>query len=230
RPRICAHVRVAGAACNELDVLADHAPEQTLHVVHHGGGIHHAELHHLLPSEGEQLTREARGALDRSTNLFRVRTGRMVARQVIQDEPGVALDCGEQVVEVVCDSTCQATHGLHALRLPELFLEYAPRAHVTYYGRYSNGGAGRVRQRGEGDCNRNSGAVAVNPFTFQVRNRLTRIRPCEQSGFLGASLLGYQLQHGGSHDLAVRITEHALRAAIPRDDRGVCIHGNNGVV
>ena len=110
-------------AGDELDTLADHAPEERLEPGDDLVEVEHARLEHLPPREGEELAGQGSGLLARPRDLLDLRPERVVVGEPAQDEVAVAVDDGEDVVEVVSDAAGEAADRVHLLRLPELRLE-----------------------------------------------------------------------------------------------------------
>ncbi len=110
---------------DELDVLADHAPEHRLDSLDDGVEVQHLRLEQLVAAEREQLARERGRPLRRLLDLLRAGAQRVVLAQLLEHQVAVAADGGEDVVEVVRDPAREAAHGLQLLRLAELILEVA---------------------------------------------------------------------------------------------------------
>ncbi len=83
-------------------------------------------LEQLAAAEGEQLAGDRRRSLAGELDLLCVRPPRVARGQRGEQQLAVAVDRGEQVVEVMGDATGQATDGLHLVRLAELLLEPPP--------------------------------------------------------------------------------------------------------
>jgi hypothetical protein len=123
--------RASAVECQrELDVLADQAAQQRVHAADHVVEVEARGLQHLLAAEGEQLPREARGAVGRGGSpRIRARSccRRAAPRARISALPRIG---GEQVVEVVRDAagqpadasifcawrSCSSPRGVLALR------------------------------------------------------------------------------------------------------------------
>ena len=105
--------------------VAEHAAEHL-----RGAGQRFVQIdgpgkHRLPAAEGEQLPREIGGALRGRGDAFDILRGR--GRQVLlpEEQLGVALDDGEDVVEIVRDARGEQADGLHLLRLQHLLFEAA---------------------------------------------------------------------------------------------------------
>ncbi len=106
----------------ELDVLADHAPEQRDELAYQRVEVDQAAVARLRAREGEELTDECGSTVgcgaDRCSALD------VHALRKSGHEPlGVPGDHAEEVVEVVRDAAREAPEGLELLRLPELLFE-----------------------------------------------------------------------------------------------------------
>ena len=107
----------------KLDLFAEDAAEHSGEVGDEPVQVQHTRPHDLAAAEGEELPREVGGALRGLLDLFE-RLGEVGAQSGHRElEAGVALDDGEQVVEVVRDAGGELPDGFHFLRLPELRLE-----------------------------------------------------------------------------------------------------------
>ncbi len=108
---------------HELYVLADHPPEDELHVAYDRAQLDDRRREDLPPAEREELPREPRRVLERRGDVLEVLPALLVAREVAEEELRVALDDGQDVVEVVGDPSGEPPDRLHLLRLAELLLE-----------------------------------------------------------------------------------------------------------
>jgi len=115
----------------ELDVFAEQPPQHAVHVGDHGIDVEHLGSEHLAATERQQLSGELRGPKPRVPDFLGVLASRVAGRRVVQQQLGRAQDGGEQVVEVVGDASRELPHGFHLLRLAQLLLELALRAHVA---------------------------------------------------------------------------------------------------
>ena len=114
----------------QLDVLADQAPQHHVHVGDDGVEVEHPGLQDLPAAEREQLPGERRGARGGLLDLLGVASQ---ARVVLagDEELAVAGDGGQQVVEVVRDATGEPADRFHLLGLAELVLELLLQRQVT---------------------------------------------------------------------------------------------------
>ena len=108
----------------EVDVLADGAGEELLHLGDHGVQVQHHGLGHLTPREDEQLAHQVGGPARHGHDLpgvggHLVELGVAVAlaggRHAGEDQLGVVHDPRQQVVEVVGDAPGQLPDALEAL-------------------------------------------------------------------------------------------------------------------
>ncbi|MNS68183.1 hypothetical protein D3C72_1014570 [compost metagenome] len=108
----------------DLDALVERAAQHVGERVQHLPHVDRVGLQHLAPREGQQLARELgaapAGARGGGHELLRVAVGREL-RQLFEHLQ-VALDDGEQVVEVVRDAAGELAHALQALRVVQRLL------------------------------------------------------------------------------------------------------------
>ena len=103
-------------------VLAQQPAEHVGHVADDFVHVQPLGLDELAAAEGEQLPREAGGALGGLRDLLRgTRRGVVEVRR--RQQRGVAVNDGEDVVEIVRDAAGELADGLHFLRLAQLFLQ-----------------------------------------------------------------------------------------------------------
>ena len=119
------HAHAAGLIVEEgdqLDILAERAPQELVHLHDHGVGVQDADLDDLLAAEGQQLTGQVRGALARADDLLDGVPERVVLSELVENHAAEPEDGGHDVVEVVRDAAGQPANGLHLLRLQVLLL------------------------------------------------------------------------------------------------------------
>ncbi len=122
------HAHGAHAAGNgevERDVFAYHAVEHALHASHHVFDLNHLGGDDLAAREGEQLSREGCGAVCHVDDFGDVGSGGVALWKRVEGQLGVAADDGEQVVEVVGDTSREAPQRVHLLGLQQLGGELA---------------------------------------------------------------------------------------------------------
>ncbi len=148
----------------DLNLRPDEALQHGLHRLDEVVERHGLLRDHLAPAERQQLAREARGAVGRFENLFRVAPPLVAFGQVLRDHLRVAADGHEQVVEVVRDAARQPSDRFHLLRLAELLvallqliLRLLPFHHVADDG--GKRGALRAVKRRERELAREPAAV-----------------------------------------------------------------------
>src|SRR5712692_4172490 len=95
--------------------------------------IHYPGLQDLQAAEGEELTRQCRGAVRCTFYLFNLSGIPFRGWKDIEQKFGVALDHHQKIVEIMGDAARQASHSLHLLRLAKLPLEQMPFADVLGY-------------------------------------------------------------------------------------------------
>ena len=108
----------------ERDAHLHGLPHQALqhrpHPLHHAVEIQHARLQDLLAAEGQQLPGQSRGAFPGLMDLLEVGPQRIARAQVGEQQLAVAVDDGQQVVEVVSHAARQTPDRFHLLGLLEL--------------------------------------------------------------------------------------------------------------
>src|SRR4029077_9627535 len=102
----------------QVNVLTDHASKHLEVLGHDGIQIQYLRGQDLLATEGKKLSRKGSGTLGGIGNLLDGSPKGNVGANSLQQEFAVAGDHHQQVVEVVCDSSREAAHGFHLLRLP----------------------------------------------------------------------------------------------------------------
>ena len=104
----------------QRDILAEDARQHFGHVADHFIEVQALGLHDLAAAEGEQLAGEGCGALADLLGGPDGHSGQIAARQ---QERGVAVDNGEDVVEIMSDAAGQLADGVHLLGLAQLVLQ-----------------------------------------------------------------------------------------------------------
>ncbi|HEX2799396.1 MAG TPA: hypothetical protein VHQ44_06965, partial [Thermoanaerobaculia bacterium] len=115
---------------DDLDVLADQAPQHLFRVGDDRAEIEDARLQDLPPAESEELSRQGRGPFGRPNDLAQAFAAFRIVGERRAEQLGVTLYDRQEIVEIVGDSACEAAHRLHLLRLAELCLELKPLGHV----------------------------------------------------------------------------------------------------
>ncbi len=105
------------------DLGAEQALEQLVHLADHVGQLDDFGLQRLLPAEGEQLPREAGGAVRVGLDLLDVVVVAVARHVAQQHEIAIADDRGQHVVEVVRHAAGQLPDRLHLGGLRDLPLE-----------------------------------------------------------------------------------------------------------
>ena len=114
---------VPGQPPGQLDVLADQPLEHGLHVRHGLVEVEPARMQDLLVGEGQQLVGQVGGAPAGVADVLDLGPPRIAGGEHPQQRLAVAVDDGEQVVEVVRDATGEPADRLHLLRVPQLCLQ-----------------------------------------------------------------------------------------------------------
>ena len=107
----------------DLDLLADQPAQHLTRLLHHGIAVQQARFEHRFPAEQQQLTGQQCGPLTGITNGCQVVTQPIIDREAIDQRLGVAVDDGQEIVEIMRDSTRKLTDCLHLLGLAQLFFE-----------------------------------------------------------------------------------------------------------
>ena len=108
---------------DQLDRLAEQALQQVRHFGHHVGQLEHLRPECLLAREGEQLPRQAGGAVRVRLDLLDVVIVAVAGRVPHQHQVAVPDDRGQDVVEIVGDAAGELADDLHLGRLGDLALE-----------------------------------------------------------------------------------------------------------
>src|ERR1019366_1610224 len=107
----------------QQNILVDEPLQHALGAADQGVEIERARAADLAPSEGEQLLGEGGRAFAGAADFLNRRSLGIVCRKVVEEHVAVAVDDGQQVVEVVGDAAGEASDGLHFLRLQQLLLQ-----------------------------------------------------------------------------------------------------------
>src|SRR5712691_11078111 len=86
---------------------------------------------HLPFTEPQQMSNERCGALGRPLNALNLITQGIVLLQAAQKQGAISADDGEDISELVSDSSRQPADSFHLLRSPQLFFQAAPFRNVT---------------------------------------------------------------------------------------------------
>ena len=113
-------------ARSHFNVFAHQAPHHLVHVQDDAVQVQHFRFQDLLAAERQKLPHQRDGALGRVRNLLDVSTEFRLPPYAVQGEFHITLDNRQQVVEIVCHSSCEASHGLHSPRLLQLIFQHSP--------------------------------------------------------------------------------------------------------
>ena len=111
-------------------VLAQKPAEHVRHVADDFVHVQLLGLDELAAAEGEQLPRQPGGAFGGLGDLLGGFSRRLV-RLAAAEQRGVALNDGENVVEIVRDAAGELADGFHLLRLAQLLLQLPLRRDVA---------------------------------------------------------------------------------------------------
>ncbi len=117
---------IRGQVRTDFDIVAQDAIEHALRFANEVIEIERPWVHNLLAAEGQQLLCKLgalfAGVMDCGETFAEGIVGLHLAKNPI----GVAINYGEEIVEVVSDAAGQPAQALHFLRLNNLFLETFP--------------------------------------------------------------------------------------------------------
>ena len=100
-----------------MDVLSNQAPQHDLGLECHGIQIQDPGLKDLFAAESEQLQGQGGGALARVADLDDILPVRFAQAGADQQQIGVAIDHGQQVIEIVRDAAGEPAQALQSLGL-----------------------------------------------------------------------------------------------------------------
>ena len=120
---VSAHAAAGRHGGRELHVVAQKPRDQSLELFDDLAEIEDLCQEHLVAAESEQLTRELRGTIGGPHDLQSVCAPRVVVVEAGHEELAVAADRGQQVVEVVRDTTGEPSDRFELLRVHQLLLQ-----------------------------------------------------------------------------------------------------------
>ena len=157
-----------------MDGFPKEAREHVFHVAQHGVQVQSLSFEHLFATEHEQLPDEFCRAFGRGADLFQ-RPFRVGARRsAVEQNPGVSLNDGQDVVDVVGDAGGQLADTLHFLGLPKLRLQAQPLRDVLHRDHHSIHVACRIQQR-RGVARQQDATAVHRDGKMQILRRLPRI-------------------------------------------------------
>src|SRR5690606_37710264 len=106
----------------QIDLRSEEPPQHGPELFGDRPHVDGSWLERLPPTEREELPGQARRAVGRVVDLAEAIAKRWLVR-MSEQEVGVSLDDGQEVVEVVRDASGEPSERLEALRLVELFEE-----------------------------------------------------------------------------------------------------------
>ena len=123
-PAIGTHQPRLRAAGNlQFDIFAQQPMQHGRHVSHHRVQIHDLGCQHLAATEGQQLSRECRGAVRALLDLVNMLRRPFRLGDISHQHLAVAMDDGQQIVEIVRYPAGQPPDSLHLLRLPQFIFQ-----------------------------------------------------------------------------------------------------------
>ena len=111
----------------EIETLADHAPQEFLHVHDQFIEIDHLGLENLFAAEGQELPGERGGLFAGFLNEIGVLPGESVAGHARRNQLRVTDDGREKVIEIVRHAAGEPADRFHFLRVPQFLLALAQR-------------------------------------------------------------------------------------------------------
>ena len=175
----------------------------------------------LLAGERQELPGQRRGPVARPVDLADELDGRVVGRQTHLDDFAIAVDDGEQVVEVVGHAAGQEADDFHFLGLPQPLFERLDGRNVGLNADEVGDAAGGVAEGADRQGVPERRAVllivdeddaAPGPATNRLANRVEfrrrRVRPLEEAAV-------------AADDFLVRVAGQLLEPAVAVDDRVV---------
>ena len=108
----------------EGDVFADEAAEHAFGIADGGIEVERTGLDDLLAAEGEELAGEGGCAFAGLADFLGAVPQGAVGIEAAGEEIGIAIDDGEQVIEIVSDTAGEASDAFQFLRLAELLLQF----------------------------------------------------------------------------------------------------------
>ena len=102
----------------ERDVLPDEAAQHRYRLLDRCVNRKRTPLNDLLPAVSEQLLCQCRGALGCADHLMERCAQLFIQLCVSELQRSVSENDGQDVIEIVSDARCEASHALHLLRLP----------------------------------------------------------------------------------------------------------------
>ena len=171
---------------DQRDVLAEQAPRHRGQIRDERVDVEDGELARPLAAEGEELTRQRRGAIDGHQDLGQILLRHLV-RQLGLEEARVAGDDGQQVVEIVRDAAGHPADDFHLLRLAQL--------------RFEQPALGHVDERAHQPLGLPLGVAGDAPSRIDVAHRAARQRHLDVEVVVGA--IGQRPVRRGEQRLAI---------------------------
>ncbi len=113
-------------------MFLDQAAQQADHLIQRDAHVDQSRFDDLLPAERQELPGQRGRELAGAANLGEIFTNRVVVRQQVEPDLGMAENGRQQIVEIVGDPAGQLPDGLHFLGLRQLFLELDPLGLVAH--------------------------------------------------------------------------------------------------
>src|SRR2546430_9269762 len=111
---------------SHFHVFANQAAEHFFEILHQRVEVEDLWLENLAAAEGQKLASERSGAIGGVINAGET-AAEFMAGGAIQQELAVAANYGEEVIEVVRDTSGEAADGFHFLRLAKLLAGFFQR-------------------------------------------------------------------------------------------------------
>ena len=199
---------------SQCDIFTDHSSEHLGRLHDQAVEIDDPRFQRLPASVGQELSREFGRSVGNLENFAKVISYRCVTGHSPQRQLRMADNSGQQVVEIVRDSTSKVANSLHLLCLAKLFFKMSALADIDNEPSKANR-ACVLMNYGTVDGNRKPGAILPQPGVFMTRVHLGSDRP-QQVRFRAIAVFGIQylknVQSGVeiSGGIAKRFTENLI--------------------
>ena len=132
-----------------MNILSDQSLQHLFHISDDGIQVQNARRQHLLPAEGQKLARHGSCPVAGFLDFLQMIPYWVVGVKTVQHQLAVPNNDGQEVVEIVGDSTRQSTDGLHLRRLPNLFFQGLALGYVLFGGNELGDYAARIPECGD---------------------------------------------------------------------------------
>ncbi len=126
------------------NVLAEETQQGAFEIRQKRIHFDHLRGERMLPTEGEQLSREDRGPACRTSDFADMIGDRAFHPELVEQQIAIAEDCRKKIIEVVRDAARELAKRFHLLRADELILQLFARGHVHERSDEADGRAGGI--------------------------------------------------------------------------------------